>query len=160
MPNWIEGSLKIRGPFDNIWRFFEEGLEPARGYGDEIPPKDEWIEIEEFGDVLEISIMKDAWVKDSRRAFLDPQDITLCSGDLGKGYVCMSVRQAWGFREDDWVDISKKFGVEIRLYGIECGMGFDETLEIKNGKLVLHDETEYDDWNDFFWRCPFPNMGG
>lgn len=159
MPNWIEGTLKIRGPFENVRKFLEEGIEPARAFGEK-PNMDNFVELEDFSDVLEISIFKDAWIKDTNRAFLDAQDVTLYSGNKGLGYVCMKVRQAWGFVEENWIEISEKFGVEMRLYGIEGGMGFDEMLEVNNGELVRHEGSDYNSWDDFFWRCPFPGMGG
>ena len=69
----------------------------------------------------------------------------------------MKVRQAWDFPEEEWTEISKKYDVDLRLYGIERGMQFCQELEIIKGEVKLSKEKKYKNWD---WECPFPYLGG
>lgn len=163
MPNWIEGTLKIRGTYENVKRFFMEqieaechNIEVALGLKPAPPPRqivsedeDGWLEITE-----------EAYIKGTRRAFVKPDDVYL--NPEKTNVAVLNIRQAWSFTAYDqdlerWEAISKKYGVDIRLYGVERGVEFVETLEIINGETTAHDVIEYDDWK---WECPFPNLGG
>lgn len=160
MPNWIEGTLKIRGPKENVLRFFEEGIGHCSVNSE--CPIDELYKIDqgdEEDSFIYVSIFKIVWVKDTKRAFLEPQDFSIYldiySDD--QAYACANVRQAWGFDTEDWAEISKKYGVDIRLYGIEGGMQFGQIIEFHNGETILNQGMEF---NDYYWECPFPFMGG
>lgn len=80
-----------------------------------------------------------------------------------KGYsnaydtVAVEVKQAWSFDTDQWVAISKKYDLDIRLFGFECGMQFMQSIEIINGELTIDECIECD---DYVWECPMPLLGG
>lgn len=82
MPNWMEGSLKLRGNSENILRFFKEGLTAYVGRWNEnneyenIPvEKEKWLEIIDNGNDTEVYLnpVDSAWihVDNTKRAFID-----------------------------------------------------------------------------------------
>ena len=98
------------------------------------------------------------YVEDTKRAFISSGEILIYE-DSSKNQIIGTCRinQAWTFEEDDWIDISKKYNVDVRLYGLECGMCFGTEMEIRKGEVIFIKDIIYDDWD---WECPFPDMGG
>lgn len=168
MPNWMNGSLKVRGPLENVKRFFMEGLiEPD----DRLLLDDDTyqmtmnlpvpLEVVDFGDMIELNYKSISWpyVDGTKRAFISQWYRTIYitrsenSSDIYIGIA--EVNQAWDFRPYDWVELSKKYGVDIRLWGLEGGVGFGHEIEIINGELTLDESTSYDTWTN-----PLPWIGG
>lgn len=159
MPNWIKGTMKLRGKREDIRRFFREGLDASNW------PKPEDREnqvIDKSGDdYLDFSFHNEPHIKGTRRAFITDDFMYM---DDEEGVVCVDVKQAWAFdagRETkdlkNWKAISDKYNIDIKLFGIECGMQFTQEVIIIRGRRPIANEREYEDWN---WDCPFPNMGG
>lgn len=176
MPNWISGTLKVRGTYEDVKKFYTEGVSRYNTEWDSKTnqcnsiaiPKEKWMKVEESGEPgsreCYISYLNGndygdwTYVEDTRRAFISSGGIWIyehSSKDQSIG-VCR-INQAWGFEEGDWVDISKKYNVDVRLYGLECGMCFGTEIEIHKGKVIFIKDIVYDDWS---WECPFPDMGG
>ena len=168
MPNWIEGTMKLRGEKKDIKRFFEEGIgvykfeigTDKNGKADikEIEiDKNEWLKIEyedEEGFEVSLSYGFEPYIKGTRRAFIIEKDViyVFC------GHACFNIRQAWDFIPDNFVELAKTYNLDIRLFGIEKGMEFAREVEIsKTGEIIIDKEITYD---DFVWECPFPNLGG
>lgn len=164
MPNWIEGTMKIRGDHKDIKRFFEEGI--SCHYMDsnfvfhEIE-RPRWISIEEWEDNDFQVIFDDearahqVYINGTRRAFVDADYGIYYSGN---GICCFNIKQAWSFISEQYTEIARKFNLDIKLYGIECGMEFVQEVEItKEGKIITDKEIKFENWE---WDCPFPNMGG
>ena len=178
MPNWIEGSFKMKGKYEDILRFFKEGINV---YDDKwnasskkneyiAKPKKDWMYIDEsvYQDIkfktelrgcrIENMSNKWAYIEGTERAFIkDYIPCHITEYDKGFSVAVCNVCQAWGFREDNWVDLAKKYNVDIRLFGIECGMGFQEYIEIINGEITKNESPDFD---CFEWDCIFPWMGG
>lgn len=159
MPNWIEGTMKLRGKREDITRFFREGLEPSNWP----KPEDRENQVTENGDddYLDFSFKNEPHIIGTRRAFITDSSAEM---EEDEGIVCVDIKQAWAFHAggdskdlQNWKDISVKFNVDIRLYGIECGMCFVQEIIIVRGKSPIVNEKQYEDWD---WECPFPNMGG
>ena len=74
----------------------------------------------------------------------------------------LGIKQAWGIDMDDWIELSKKYSLELKLYCIESGMGFYENVHIKNGEILTDDSSGYElgRYHEFVWNCPFPWIGG
>lgn len=172
MPNWIEGSLKLRGPYENVKKFFQTGLNIYSHKWNEKDEKDEctpipreqWCKTYEDDGYFEFTILDDQWVyvENTRRAFITGEHEIYfykpSKSDKEDCIVAMVVHQAWAFDEDDWVEIAKKYNVDVRLYGLECGMTYGTEIEIKRDGTVLKNyDFTYMDWN---WDCPFPWKGG
>ena len=157
MPNWIKGTMKLRGKREDIYRFFKEGLDPSNW------PKPEDREnqvIDESGEnYLDFSFKNEPHIAGTRRAFITDDNVFM---EDAEGIVCVDVKQAWAFdaSENDllnWKAISDKYNLDIRLFGIECGMQFTQEIIIIRGRKAIANVRWYEDWD---WECPFPNMGG
>ena len=160
MPNWIEGTLKLRGMREDIRRFIDNELKPSSMYGERVPEGSSFVEDSSDDDYLDYTFHNEPWINETRRAFVTC-DYLWMEDDYGT--VSLDVKQAWSFHADEddinrWKDLAKEYHLDLKLYGIECGMQFCEKIIISNNGSVMCDETiKYDDW---FWECPFPNMGG
>lgn len=168
MPNWIEGSMKLRGEKNDIKRFFEEGItvykvkmsisENEKAKIEEIEiNKNEWLKIEyEDEDGFEVSFSEgvEPYIKHTRRAFIIEEDVIYAFN----GIACFNIKQAWDFLPENFIELAKTYNLDIRLFGIEKGMEFAREVEIsKTGEIITDKEITYD---DFVWECPFPNLGG
>ena len=159
MPNWIEGTMKLRGKREDIHSFFVEGLDPS-AWLSEKKIEDQVID-ESEADMLWIRFRDEPHIKGTRRAFITDDSVEMHENE---GVVCVNVKQAWAFdagREtkdlDNWKAICDRFNVDLKLYGIECGMQFTQEIIILRGRRPIVNERQYADWD---WECPFPNLGG
>ena len=174
MPNWCEGSLKLRGKYEDILRFWQEGVN-AYSYsadrnnerGTDLIPKEEWYEIEEWEDSTTIAnhISSSCWIyiEGTKRAFVDDSfcSYTILKDSSGKAIMAIPFRQAWAIRQQDWVDIANKYNLEIKIYAIESGMGFYCSFHVlSDGAILENNFCQTDKYEDFVWNCPFPWMGG
>ena len=157
MPNWCEGVLKIRGKKSNIIRFAKECITGINGW---FGNNDNFaIKIDE--DRLTIKDVQDTHVVNTHRMFI--QDETICwywqdyEDEDSLEQVSMSVQQAWDINIGDLVGLSKMYNIDFRIYACEMGMEFNHEIEVKNGDLTLDRVLEFD---DYFWECPNPHLGG
>ena len=159
MPNWIEGTMKLRGRQEDIKRFFREGLDPS----DWPDPKDCVDQVIDRSDDSELyfKFNREPHIVGTRRAFITDESAYMSEES---GVVCVNVKQAWAFyagsESNDlkvWEGISDKYNVDIKLYGIESGMEFTQEIIILRGRKPIVNERQYKNWD---WDCPFPNMGG
>lgn len=179
MPNWIEGSIKIRGPFENVKKFFTEGLNVYEyKYDGDLKqdmqtakPKEEWLNIIDTDtDYLilyanpvnlnsDMTVDRWAYVEETRRAFVIFENEVWIRKAEDKDVIgTATIRQAWSFDTEDWINIAKTYNVDVKLYGLECGMGFGSEIEIRrDGAVLQDDDIVYKNWE---WDCPFPWMGG
>lgn len=164
MPNWCEGTIKMRGKRDNILAFFRKGINVYKHNFDDpdnliVEGRELWYKETEFGSDIEIEIKEDCYIEGTRRAFLEAQTVDLYGEETET--VTLNAKQAWSFLVDQFVSIAKEFNIDIRGYGIECGMEFCQEFEIvtKDGETTttIDEVIQYDDWE---WECPFPHMGG
>lgn len=170
MPNWITGSLKLRGSYDNIINFFENGLNVYHGhwnsdtgeYKERVVPKSDWLKMEEFsangGRECDITISNYwAYIEGTKRAFIS-DGTWLCIDDSDSPTVAsMEINQAWGFKAEEFLEIAKKYNLDIRLWGLESGMGFGQEIVIENEELMKDQIIKYE---DFQWEAPMPWLGG
>lgn len=155
MPNWIEGSLKLRGRKEDIRRFFNEGVENNGVYDEK--HENSVIDRSDEG-MMWFDFYNEPYIKTTRRAFIESG-----SAEMYEDYgVCsVNIKQAWSFSAGDediqkWKDIARKYNLDIRLYGIECGTQFCQEMIITKDTF----ENKVIKYNDWDWDCPFPNMGG
>lgn len=180
MPNWIEGSLKLRGSINDILNFVENGLESYEYKANDknvlepaLMPKEKWLDKTFFdekdpgGSIIEFNVGSNwIYIKDTRRAFVDDDlyhAVHFHKTQTNGIYIAvMAVKQAWGFDESDWLEIAKKYNLDLKLYGIEGGMGFWQKIDIIGGQIATDgsDDGDPKDYSSFAWQCPFPWMGG
>lgn len=159
MPNWIKGTMKLRGKRENIRRFFREGLDPS----DWPKPEDRENQVidESNDDELLFYFRNEPHIKGTRRAFITGENAYMVEDE---GVVCVDVKQAWSFNADrenedlkKWKSISDEYDLDIKLFGIECGMEFTQEIIILRNREPIINVKRYADWE---WECKFPNMGG
>lgn len=159
MPNWIEGTMKLRGKQKDIMRFLDIEI-IANGSGGDIS---DYVDRNIRDGFVEYEFKNDPHVNGTRRMFVDESYIYM---DKEDECVCLDIRQAWCFsfspKSDDedlrlWADFAKKYSIDIKLFGIECGMCFTQEVIALRNERVISNVKYYEDWD---WDCPFPNMGG
>lgn len=157
MPNWIEGSLRIRAHYENMLAFFEKGIDSSNLH----------LYIDEHDESFEVACLNDneyVYIQDTERAFLIGMfDIVVNKKDADPGgnvYVALKVQQAYCFNVHEWRRISMRFGLDIRLAGYECGVGVKEEIEIVHGKILNDSIRSYKTYNDWLWEAEMPFMGG
>ena len=161
MPNWIEGTMKLRGKREDIKRFLDNELEASSYLGEQVPLEKQ-VECDSDASYFEYTFTDEPHIKRTRRAFITSNYLYM---DADEGTACVNIKQAWSFsvKQDDsdldiWMDNAHKYNIDIKLYGIECGMEFcQEVIALKDSDKVIHNVIQYADWE---WECPFPNMGG
>lgn len=163
MPNWAEGTIKIRGTKDNIRKFLTEGLNPiprvekamAKVMGLEYSDPTVTIEEDEWEFIM--SSPNGFHVKGTARAFIEGSIEWYFSDDETMTLSISSFKQAWGVTPEPFINLSKQFEVDIRIYVFEQGMEFNQEIEIHNGQLIKNNEITFDDYQ---WECIMPELGG
>ena len=148
MPNWCEGVLKVRGVKENLLEFLTKGLQPL-GVGEERTP-----ELDECG---YIKLSKRNYIKGTRRGFVYVDDELWINDEAGKPVVCVNAKFAWGISAEELLETCKKYKVDMKIYAFECGMCFNQDIEIVDGEIVRDEEIEFDDYE---WECINPTLGG
>lgn len=160
MPNWCEGTLKVKGKMNDVKRFFLEGIKCYDiNYKDSSQTVDYTAIKLNCDDEEEIDIIinKTAHISGTRRAFIEPIDLYLYSRKDKTTIAVVNVRQAWSMKSDEFLEISKKYNIDMRLYGFERGVQFNQEIIIENGEIIKDDVIEFDDYD---WECIMPNLGG
>lgn len=155
MPNWCEGTLKLRGKKEDLDQFFRKSLKPCSGIHENDP--DYFVNMNEHdGEYTSIDIFHETYINNTKRAFAIPSYI-----EYGNNNIVVTIafpfEQAWNIEIYDWVNISVAYDLDVRIYAVECGMEFCREVEILDGVITIDHTIRYEDW---LWGCPFPNMGG
>lgn len=159
MPNWCVGNLKIRGDKQNIRKFILEAFEPTP-----------FLPVELTGKPYPVkNIIEDEWetkitsenhsgfhVKGSRRNFIDSKEISWYN-DEDRVIVLENYQAAWGIDTAALADLSKEYGIDLKIYAYERGMEFNVDFEVHKGVVIKNDEIKFDDYR---WECPEPTVGG
>lgn len=159
MPNWIEGTLKLRGKRENIRNFIKNEITASELYGVKSDINEQVID-DSGDDYLDFTFKDEPWIEGTRRAFITNEYLWM---EEDYGVAVLSIKQAWSFNSNDedldrWKEIARNYDIDIKLYGIECGMQFcHEIIITEKGSRVVENVIQYENWD---WDCPFPNMGG
>ena len=152
MPNWIEGTLKLRGDYEKIRQFFMEGLDQSAGIFENAPIRCFVTDFSGKG-YTNLAFDNSPHIRDTSRAFITGKEVYFEPGMIA----CIEIKQAWDFAVTEWIEISKKYGVDIRLFGFEMGYEFCREIEVAKGKLTIYKKITY---SDYQWECPMPTLGG
>lgn len=171
MPNWCEGNIRFRGDIDDIVRFFKEGI-IAYKYSDEMKNVKCDTEVKvvksDYDDYIEeIHITTDdsrSWfhIDNTHRNFIG-DDNTIDIWDVYKNndgsYIVIldEFKAAWSIELEPYVEISKKYNIDIHIFGWEKGMEFDQEIEIVKGVPVKNDVHDGKNWA---WETAMPYFGG
>lgn len=147
MPNWCRGTLKVRGKKKNVIEFMLKGLKPV-GAGHSLS-------LNKFGDITSDETY---WIENTYRGFVlgvdeffsDYQDEDIVTVALDSKFV-------HDIDSEELLKTSKKYLVDMKIYGFEKGMQFNRNVEIINGEILKDEEINFDDYK---WECICPNIGG
>lgn len=148
MPNWAEGSLKLRGRSENIASALKQML-----LNDTVTLEDEW-----DGTLLKFNNTAPYfYINETRRAFIDQKQIEVWLEEEFCIVELDNFKQAWSAIPENYQEISSKFDVDIKIFTFECGMEFTQEIEISKGEIIKDLCYEYDNYR---WEVPFSNLGG
>lgn len=166
MPNWIKGSFRARGSKEDIKKFIMEGLGPiGLIIGEEKIKKElsyednESLEFafERLDDGKRVEMLH---ISGLNRHFLELEVSCINAYKTKKDdfYFASYFRSAWGIDTGGIVEIAKKYNIDIRVNGYECGQEFEQLFEVsRKGKIKCESYIEYE---DYLWECPMPLLGG
>lgn len=164
MPNWCEGSLKIRGKFEDLKKLCKEEFAV---YSIKITRERVFTELDknatkimcgdkEGAEEFWMQFDREAHINGTRRNFVTSSDIVFFNN--GDKSVCVvEFKAAWGIDSAPYLELAKKYNVDIRLYGFERGMEFNQEVIIENGEIIKDEEIKFDDYD---WECVMPHLGG
>lgn len=168
MPNWAEGSLKIRGSIKNIKRFLDEGIQKKKlnTFGKEtdenIVSFNDWSD--ECGIGYEYHFVSTSHIKHTSRAFIDPEivkngEYAYLGGESKEhiNTIALSFKQAWRAEAKSFEKISKEYGIDIAIHTFETGAEFEQDILIKDGEIVKDEIIEYDNYQ---FESALPMLGG
>lgn len=157
MPNWCEGTLKVRGTIDNLKRFIFDGLSVVKDRS--LLKVSDVFSYEEDQIYFYIdSIPYALYFKESSRAFCEPDYIEIEVETPGEETILLlPFKQAWAIRAEELTNICARYNVDMKIQGFEMGQQFSQLIEIIDGKICKNEFIEYDDWD---WDCPCPELGG
>ena len=162
MPNWCEGMLKIRGKQEDVFNLLADNLQVWKTIIIKEPKLDMREEIDKEAIVVDkeggsIWAKKTAYIKGTRRNFVEPNNINVWKGKDGNACIAVEFKAAWDVESEPYIKLSKAYNVDIKIEAFERGMEFSRYILIENGNLKEDKETEYD---DYVWECVMPNLGG
>lgn len=156
MPNWCEGTLKVRGTIKDLKNFVLNGLLPVSPIGATKEPLS--LDGEDETSLYISSVPNTLYIKGTRRAFCEPDYIEVSSDEPNdKTILTMPFKQAWAILSDNLLEVCKEFNIDMKIQGFERGMRFSQIVEIVDGEIIQDEEIKYDDWE---WDCPCPELGG
>lgn len=149
MPNWAEGSLKLRGKKENIAQALKYMFCTADNVEIEEDLEIGWFELTTTAPYFYINGTRRAIIQNNKLSFwLDDDYLVIEINDFN---------QAWAVKPENYQEISSKFDVDIKIFTFECGMEFTQEIEISKGEIIKDLCYEYDDYK---WEVPFSNLGG
>ena len=154
MPNWCEGTLKIRGKSEDVKRFVYLGLEQVQDKNGLSLPV-------EHDDSYYI-VYRMLYIKNTKRGFVYDTCISVKDDidDKEVSTLAFDVRFAWDCKIEQILAICKEFDIDVRMHLFEQGGLFTREIEIID-KAVKKDITkEYKDYDEYKWECIMPNLGG
>jgi len=157
MPNWCEGTMKVRGTKEEVKKFLLEALNPLPdGLLGQIPVEKE---VEEDEWELMIRTKTGFHIKGTHRNFIENNICFEFAEEETNSEICVleGFKAAWGIDPAPLAVLSKTYNVDIKIYAFERGMEFNQDVEIHKGELIKNVEIEFDDYK---WECINPNIGG
>lgn len=106
MPNWAEGTLKIRGKKENVIRFLKEGIIASPNFkmtedGPVTVPQK--VEISEDDYSTTLYSENEFYINNTRRAFIDRKEIEVWHEECDEALAeILDFKQAWGVIEEDF----------------------------------------------------------
>lgn len=167
MPNWCEGNMRLRGKPEKIIDFLKNELlcvAHKRGLMEVVERVPEFEEecglIKlRFPEDMKDLFFKSIYIRGTRRNFARDDEMSIevdPDEDVTIAYI-PDFKAAWDIDPEPYVKKAKKYGIDIKIFGFECGMQFERIVEVVEGALVRNQTIEHGDWR---WDSAFPMLGG
>lgn len=165
MPNWCEGTLRIRGKMCDLKRFVVEAIcSTSFEWGEGGPHTNTApLEIEEHSSESNCGFsvtekVREAWIKGTHRHFIQEDYIEAYADSWGSVEVlCVRIQAAWGMDAKQLQALCKEYSLDMRVYGFEQAMEFNQDIEIIDGEIIKDEEITF---GDYRWDCVCPDIGG
>jgi hypothetical protein len=175
MPNWAEGTIKVRGTKNQIIDYLKNVFEGSDFWGNDMK-----FEFESYGNNIifrgidELVDPKAArlifsrkhrfhalYFKNANRALIETENnilrLSFREDDEAVEIIEMPFKQAWSVNADEFAKLSKKYCVDLKIFVFENGREFTQEIEIVDGQITKNETRKYDDYQ---WDVPFSKMGG
>ena len=150
MPNWAEGTIKLRGKRENIKSALKEMF-----IGSDVTISEE---IDDQALILTLtSINSYFYINNTKRAFIDKNKIEVLLEEDFEIIEIDDFNQAWSAIPENYQEISKKYDVDIKIFTFEQGFQFTQEIEIIKGKITKDKAIKYENYQ---WDVPFNSLGG
>lgn len=157
MPNWCEGTLKVRGSFENVRNFILNGFSETNRLPGLPKPEGPFLKIsDDYEEYFFAEIERRCYINGTHRGFCYDGWIEL-EKENEYSIALLEAKFAWAICSDDLLKICNKYGVDMKITGYERGMEFVQEIEIVDGVITCDKEIHYDDYQ---WECPCPLIGG
>lgn len=179
MPNWCSGNIRFRGKMNDILKLLRENVVFCR-IGDNRETESKPANVNYDDDYNEIRIESPfeegnkgwCYIENTHRNFLD---IFKCESEIISSgsyipdenededcwiFIFEGFSAAWSIEPEPYMEMSKKYNVDIKIFGWERGVGFDQEIEIISGTLVKNHCSESKNYADWMWNTVLPYMGG
>lgn len=136
MANWVKGKLKIRGKPEDIKRWVEECLHcyftkwfRDGSYEDELVDDAVVFEHDPKAREMRLDTIEDAYIEGTKRNFVEKGVYGDSYREDEKPILVVSMKAAWNVDETPYIEMSKKYNVDFRVYGYEMGLEFNREIE-------------------------------
>lgn len=165
MPNWCAGNIRLRGKRAAILEFLKNELESRCFAGDNLlrdPLEivvDDCVVYARIPEARRNLTFDGIYIKGTDRNFITEEGLYVyLDEECEKNIVCIDgFEAAWSVDAEPYLEKARRYGIDIRIVAFERRMKFMSEIEIVDGDIVKNSETNFDDW---YWDCPMPNMGG
>ncbi|MCD8139303.1 MAG: hypothetical protein LUE17_05925 [Planctomycetaceae bacterium] len=165
MPNWCEGTLRVRGKMCNLKSFVEQSIFSTKTeFTDGVPiVKTTPLNMEVNTEAVSCSFsitegVMDSYIRGTSRHFIRQDYIEIYSDSWDAlETLCLQIQAAWGINAEQLLRLCREFSVDMRIYGFECGVGFNQDIEIIGGVITKNKEIQF---ADYLWDCICPDIGG
>lgn len=156
MSNWCEGSITVRGKFKNLKRFCKEVF-----FVNEVKVINNLnlYEIETDDDeCFFVQVHKNICIGEICQDYLQPCFIEFYK-DMDHEILTLSMpfKAKRRIEAKPYIELSKKYDVNIKLYGFEKGCGFNQEIIVIDGELTRDEKIKFEDYS---WDCAMPYLGG
>ena len=151
MPNWAEGTIKLRGRAENIasalkYMFCDNTVTVT------VTVEEEW-----DGEKLIFETTAPYfYINGTRRGFIESDSLEFL---LNQDFLIVELqdfKQAWAAIAENYQEISSKFDVDIKIFTFEKGMKFTQEIEISKGNIIK--DIRNDKFSNYGWDVQFSNL--
>ena len=148
MPNWAEGTIKLRGRAENIASALKYMF-----CDNTVTVKEEW----DGEKLIFETTAPHFYINGTRRGFIETDRLEFW---LEQDFLIVELqdfKQAWAAIAENYQEISSKFDVDIKIFTFEKGMKFTQEIEISKGNIIKDICNKF---SNYEWDVPFSNLGG